>query len=278
GIFLPPHIPVALPFVNMRNHRKIMIVDGNTAFFGGMNLALENTLTDDMKKGVQDITFKVEGPVVDQMSQVFEDDWEFTTGKPMRGYSKNLPDSPKGSIPGRIIPDGPDNKQRKIELIAQGAINAASKKITIVTPYFLPENNILTSIEMAAMRGVEVEIIIPSKTDSIIMDWAMEPNFAKLIERGVKIYKTHPPFDHSKYFVVDDAWVFIGSANWDVRSFRLHFECNMELLSKELAGELIAITESKKKKARTATIEKSRKLHFLKRIRNNACRLLTPYY
>jgi cardiolipin synthase len=278
GIFLPPHIPVDMPFVNMRNHRKIMILDGATAFFGGMNLALENTLIDDPKKGVQDITFKVQGSVVDQISQVFEDDWEFTTGKQMHGCSKDLPDSAKGVIAARIIPDGPDNKQGKIELIVQAAVNTASKRITIVTPYFLPESNILTSLEMAAMRGIEVEIIIPSRTDNIIVDWAMEPNFAKLMERGVKIYKTPPPFDHSKYFVVDDKWVFIGSANWDVRSFRLHFECNMELLSKEVADELIRISDEKKKKAALATIEQSKKLHFLKRIRNNACRLLTPYY
>ncbi|MCL2144803.1 MAG: phospholipase D-like domain-containing protein [Endomicrobia bacterium] len=278
GVFLPPNLPVALPLVNMRNHRKIMIIDGVTAFFGGMNLALENTLTDIPDKGVQDITFKIEGPVVDQMSQVFEDDWEFTTGKPMHGYSKDLPASAKGDIPARIIPDGPDNKQGKIELIVQAAINTAAEKISIVTPYFLPESNLLTSLEMAAMRGVDVEIVIPSKTDSIIMDWAMEPNFTKLIERGVKIYKTPRPFDHSKYFVVDNMWVFIGSANWDVRSFRLHFECNMELFSKEVAEELAKITEQKKKNAELAAIEQSKSLPFLKRIRNNACRLLTPYY
>jgi cardiolipin synthase len=196
----------------------------------------------------------------------------------MHGYSKDLPETSEGKIPARIIPDGPDNKQGKIELMVQGAVNAATKKIIIVTPYFLPENNILTSLEMAAMRGVEVEIIIPEKTDNIIINWAMEPNFARLIARGIKIYRTPLPFDHSKYFIVDDVSVFIGSANWDVRSFRLHFECNMELLSKETAQELAEIAEKKKNTAKMASAEESKKLHFLKRLRNNACRLLTPYY
>jgi cardiolipin synthase len=278
GIFLPPHLPFALPFVNMRNHRKIMIIDGDVSFFGGMNLALENTLTDDAKKGVQDITFKIEGPVVDQLSQVFEDDWEFTTGKNMHGYSKDLPEQSEGSVPARVIPDGPDNKQGKIELMVHGAINAAAEKIIIVTPYFLPESNILTSLEMAAMKGVEVEIIIPQKTDNTILNWAMEPNFAKLLERGVKIYRTPPPFDHSKFFVVDGASVFIGSANWDVRSFRLHFECNMELLCKETARELTLIVERKKSVSKSVGIKECEELNFFKRLRNNACRLLTPYY
>lgn len=278
GVFLPPQLPIALPLVNMRNHRKIMIIDGKTAFFGGMNLAKGNTLTDDKENGILDITFKVEGPVIDQLSQIFEDDWEFTTGRDMQACSKDLPNIESGNIAARVVPDGPDNEQGKIEFLVHGTINAARKKISIVTPYFLPENNILTALGIAAMRGVEVEIIIPEISDHRIMNWAEEPNFHNLLSKGVKIYRTPRPFDHSKIFIVDNELVYIGSANWDVRSFRLHFECNMELVSKEIAHELTLIVEEKKKIAKRATLEDCENLHLLKRIRNNACRLLTPYY
>ncbi|MDR3071727.1 MAG: phospholipase D-like domain-containing protein [Endomicrobium sp.] len=276
-IFLPPHVPVTLPFVNLRNHRKIMIIDGTIAFFGGMNLSEKNVLINDLEKGVLDLTFKIKGPVIDQMSEVFENDWEFTTGEKFQSLSKDVSNINEGIIPARIIPDGPDNKSGIIELIVNGAINTATKKILIVTPYFLPENNILTSLEMAAMRGVNVEIIIPAKSNYNFIDWAIEPNFLRLINCGIKIYRTSRPFDHSKIFVVDNEWVFVGSANWDVRSFKLNFESNIEIFSRELAEKLTLIAESKKINAKLTTAYECENLTFLKRIRNNAYRLLTPY-
>jgi cardiolipin synthase len=277
GIFLPPYIPVTIPFVNLRNHRKIMIIDGEIAFFGGMNLSRKNVFIDDQKNGILDITFKIKGHVINQMAEVFEDDWEFATGKKFQSLSKGLSDTEAGIIPARIIPDGPDNKRGIIELIVHGAINSAAKKILIVTPYFLPENNILTALEMAAMRGIDVDIIIPDKSDYRFIDWAVEPNFLRLVKSGVKIYRTPAPLDHSKIFIVDNEWVFVGSANWDVRSFKLNFESNIEIFSKKLAKELTAIAESKKRKSKFTTVHECNTLSFLKRIRNNSSRLLTPY-
>lgn len=278
SVFLPPQIPVAFAFINLRNHRKIMVIDGKIAFFGGMNLSKDNILIKDKKRGVLDITFKVEGPVIDQIAQVFEDDWYFAANEEMFSHSKILKGTKKGDMLARVIPDGPDKDSGKIELLIHGRINSAQKKIIIVTPYFLPENNILTALELAAMRGVDIEIILPIKSDHIIMNWAEEPNFKRLIEKGIKIYKTPRPFDHSKIFVIDNEWSFIGSANWDVRSFKLHFESNMEVLSKSFAKELTQIANQKRKKSKIVTLESIKKINILKRIRNNAFRLITPYY
>ncbi|MCA6070311.1 MAG: phospholipase D-like domain-containing protein [Endomicrobium sp.] len=277
GIFLPPYIPVAMPFVNLRNHRKIMIIDGETAFFGGMNLSKKNILIDDLKNGILDLTFKIKGPVISQIYEVFECDWEFATGHKFESLYKNISTAQSEKLAARIIPDGPDNKDGIIELLVHGAINAAIKKILIVTPYFLPENNILTAVEMAAMKGVDIEIIIPEKSDYNFINRAVESNFLRLINCGVKIYKTPPPFDHSKILVVDDEWVFVGSANWDVRSFKLNFESNIEIFSKSLAEKLTAIAETKRENARLITATECKNFTFLQRIRNNACRLLTPY-
>lgn len=277
GVFLPPHIPISMPFVNLRNHRKMMIIDGKAAFFGGMNLSKKNIFTHNLKDGILDITFEVKGSVIEQMVEIFEDDWEFATGIKIQSFARTVYHAKEGMSPARIIPDGPDNKSGIIELIVTGAINAAVKKILIVTPYFLPENNILTAIEMSAMKDVNVEIIIPEKSDHKILNYAVEPNFLRLIESGVKIYRTSRPFDHSKIFVVDNEWVFVGSANWDERSFKLNFESNMEIFSKNLAKKLTAIAEEKKKNAKLTTDYECKQLQFLKRIRNNAYRLLTPY-
>ncbi|MDR2812140.1 MAG: phospholipase D-like domain-containing protein [Endomicrobium sp.] len=277
GVFLPPHIPISIPFVNLRNHKKMMIVDGTIAFFGGMNLSKQNVFTHNLKDGILDITFEVKGSVIEQMSEIFEDDWEFAVGVKFQSFARTVNHTKEGTIPARIISDGPDNKRRITELIITGAINAAVKKILIVTPYFLPENNILTAIEVAAMKDVDVEIITPNKSDHKILNYAVKSNFLRLIENGVKIYCTPRPFDHSKIFIVDNEWVFVGSANWDDRSFKLNFESNMEIFSKNLAKKLTEIAEEKKKNAKFITTYECKHLPFLKRIRNNAYRLLTPY-
>lgn len=277
SVFLKSKSPVNLPFLNLRDHRKIMIIDGHTAFFGGMNVAQGNLVLQRPKDPIIDITFKVKGPVVDQMSRVFEEDWIFSGKRHFIPASfRDYQDLP-GHIPARIIPDGPDSDFGKIELLTLGALNCAQKSVTVVTPYFLPETNILTALELAAMRGVHVEIILPGKSNIFGMDWAMRPNFKRLLDKGVKIYRTHPPFDHSKIMVVDGAWVFVGSANWDVRSFKLNFECNMECVDRRLARELQNIADLKKHHARHET-EETVRVPLYKRVIANALRLLTPYY
>ncbi len=275
SVFLPSKTPINLPFVNLRNHRKILIVDGRTAFFGGMNVAEGNLVNTYPKEPIIDITFRVEGPVVDQMSRVFEEDWIFSGKKHFIPASFHASGPLPGTMPARIIPDGPDADYGKIELMVLGALACAQKNVKIVTPYFLPESDILNSLEVAAMRGVEVEIILPSKSNIFGMDGAMRANFARLLKKGVKIYRTQPPFDHSKIMLVDDAWLFVGSANWDVRSFKLNFECNMECLDKQLAAEVNHIIQHKKTHAHS---EKELPPSLWRTLADNTLRLLTPYY
>lgn len=278
SVFLPSKQPINLPFVNLRNHRKILIVDGRAAFFGGMNVADGNLVKTNPKEPIIDITFKVEGPVVDQMSRVFEEDWIFSGKKSFVPASFHASGPLPGTMPARIIPDGPDADYDKVELMVLGALSCAQKSVHIVTPYFLPENNILTSLEIAAMRGVEVEIIIPSKSNIVGMDGAMRANFKRLLAKGVKIFRTQPPFDHSKIMVVDGAWLFVGSANWDVRSFKLNFECNMECMDKQLAEEVLKIIAHKKAHAHSEKWDQHIRPPLLRKLADNALRLLTPYY
>lgn len=277
--FLPSKSPVNLPFVNLRNHRKMMIIDGEIAFFGGMNIAKGNLVLQKPKEPIQDVTFEVQGPVLYQMSRLFEQDWVFSGQKSFLPLASRQSVSHRvGHTSARIIPDGPDGDFGKVERMCLGALACAQKSIRIVTPYFLPENNILSALETASLRGVNVEILLPEKSNIFGMDWAMQANFLRLLEKGVKIYRSAPPFDHSKLFLVDDIWLFSGSANWDVRSFKLNFESNMECFDPILAARVQHIIEEKKKKAHPAIKEKFERLVWYKRLRNNAFRLLTPYY
>ena len=278
SVFLPSKSPVTLPFVNLRNHRKIMIVDGKEAFFGGMNIAQGNLVAQHPKEPIQDTTFKVQGPVVAQMQRVFEEDWIFSGKKHFIPYTapKNTP--LPGHTPARIIPDGPDSDFGKIQTLVMGALVCAQNSIHIVTPYFLPERDVLNALELASMRGVHVGIILPSKSNIFGMDWAMRANFPRLLKKGVKIYLTPPPFDHSKLLVVDEAWTFAGSANWDVRSFRLNFECNIECLGRHTASQVLKIIHAKKQAARAEVFNPKQRPSIFALIRNNAFKLLTPYY
>lgn len=277
AVFLPNKHPINIPFVNLRNHRKIMIIDGTVAFFGGMNIAQGNLVAQHPKEPIQDVTFEVRGPVLTQMARLFEEDWIFATKKPFRAYaSQTTWHTLPGLTPARIIPDGPDADYGKVERLCLGALACAQKNVQIVTPYFLPENEMLSALETAAMRGLQVEIILPQKSNILGMDYAMQANFNRLLAHGVQIYLTKPPFDHSKLFLVDKAWLFAGSANWDVRSFKLNFESNIECFDADLAAQVHQIIEHKKQGA----IHLQMPFHtpLWKALRNNTFRLLTPYY
>lgn len=279
AVFLPSKSPVNLPFLNLRNHRKLMVIDGQTAFFGGMNVAQGNLVKDKPKDPIQDVTFEVKGPVITQIARLFEEDWIFAGQKPFLPTAAPVKQAQEtGHTSARIIPDGPDADYGKIERLCLGALACAQKSAYIVTPYFLPENNMLSALETAAMRGVNVEIILPQKSNIFGMDWAMQANFRRLLSKGVKIYRAQPPFDHSKLFLVDDLWLFAGSANWDVRSFKLNFESNMECFDPELAAQVRKIIEQKKKRARAVQYDKRAKAPLWQTLRDNALRLLTPYY
>lgn len=286
SVFLPSRSPITLPFVNLRNHRKLMIIDGEIAFFGGMNIAQGNLVAANPKDPIQDITFEIRGPVIEQIEQLFEEDWVFSGKKPFRAAApqhaaaqrtQQPPQTPPAKqTPARIIPDGPDGDYGKFERLCLGALCCAQKSIRIVTPYFLPGNEILTALETAAGRGVTVEIILPQKSNIFGMDWAMRANFPRLLKNGVHIYRARPPFDHSKLFLVDDIWLLAGSANWDQRSFKLNFESNIECFDSALAKQVAAIIRRKKENA--AALSPAQKIPLLHTLAANLFRLLTPYY
>ncbi len=194
---------------------------------------------------IRDTHFKLEGPVVDQLATAFAADWAFADGENLDGPPWFTDPEPVGNTVARAVTSGPDADVQKIEQVVIQALGCARRSVRIATPYFLPDELVTGALTQAATRGVLVEVVIPEKGDHRAIDWAMRAHLDPLIRAGVRVYLDPPPFDHSKAMVVDDVWCFVGSANWDMRSFRLNFELNVEIIDPTIAAEIDALIRRK---------------------------------
>ena len=275
--FLPTLVPWRLMTMNLRNHRKIMVVDGRVGFTGGMNLREGNLVAQRPRSPVQDLHFQLEGPAVGQLQELFAEDWGFAKKESLRGDAWFPRLSPKGTVIARGIPDGPDEDFEKLRLTILGALACAETSVQVLTPYFLPDPAIVSALNVAALRGVRVDIILPAKNNLPFVHWASRAMWWQVLQRGCRIWLTPPPFDHSKLMVVDSQWALLGSANWDARSLRLNFEFNLECYDRELAARLEVLLRQKLAGAREISLEEIDRRSVPGRLRDGAARLLTPY-
>ncbi len=274
--FLPPRIYPFSPIINLRNHRKILVVDGKVGFTGGMNISDKHIISDKKKKHkVQDIHFKLKGPIVRQLEQVFMEDWFFCTGEKIKKH--RLPPEPEGEAICRAITVGPDDDINSLIILLVGAISLAKEYIFIMSPYFLPSREIIGALQSAALRGVDVKIVLPEKNNLPYVHWATRNMLWELLMYGVKIYYQPPPFCHSKIFVMDGFYSHIGSANMDYRSLRLNFELVVETFCKKLATDLTKHILSTIEKSREVTLHEVDSRPFLEKVRDSICWLFTPY-
>ena len=239
-------LPWRMPFLNLRTHKKILVVDGRVGFTGGMNIGGENVLASRPRDPVRDTHFHLRGPVVGQLTEAFARDWSFVTNEDLEGEEWFPAIDGDGPANARVITSGPDADIQKIEFMVLEAIACAHRSVRIKTPYFLPDERLVTALALAAVRGVAIDIVLPARSNHIDMDWALRANVRPLLQRGCRIWLNPPPFDHSKLMVVDGEWSLIGSANWDARSFRLNFELNVELYDPALAAVLAATIDAGK--------------------------------
>ena len=263
--------------MNLRNHRKILVVDGKIGFTGGMNIRVGHWLGKNPKSPVRDLHFQLTGPVVSHLQEGFAEDWCFTTGEALRGPHWFPPLENVGPVIARGITDGPDEDFEKLRWTILAAISAAKKSIRIATPYFLPEPTIVTALNLAAMRGVVVDILLPSKSNLPIVQWASQAMWWQVLGHDCRIWLSPPPFDHSKVFVVDDAWSLIGSTNWDPRSLRLNFEFNVECYDPQLALALNEWFNAQLKVSRPTSLAEMDRRSLPIRLRDGIARLFSPY-
>jgi cardiolipin synthase A/B len=275
--FLGAFVPWRMPYLNLRNHRKILVIDGKLGFTGGMNIRHGGMLLENPEGPIADLHFRVEGPVVTHLMEVFAEDWEFSTREPLSGERWFPELAAQGSTIARAIADGPDEDLDRLRWTLLGAIGCARRSIRVVTPYFLPDEPLVTALNVASLRGVEVDVVLPEHGNLLPVQWAMWGELWKMLEYGCRVWLTPPPFDHTKLLVVDDIWTLIGSANWDPRSLRLNFELNLECYDPELACSMSALVESKRSKARRLEASEIRSLPLGVRLRNGVARLFTPY-
>lgn len=273
--FMHSVLPWRMPFVNLRSHKKILVIDGTLGFTGGMNIADENVMATNPKEPVQDLHFRIEGPVVSQLSEAFVQDWAFVTNEDLADDKWSPPILVAQGALARVIDSGPDEDLEKVEFAVLQAVACARESIAVMTPYFLPDERLITALSLAAMRGVAVDLVIPGKSNHTLVDWGTRANIGPLLSDGVRIWRSPPPFHHSKMMVVDGEWCLIGSTNWDMRSFRLNFELCMEVYDRDLAADLTALMAASRVAELTQAELDARGL--VGRIRDAAARLMLPY-
>jgi len=277
--FLPSSLlaPWRVATINLRNHRKILVVDGQTGFTGGINLRHGNVLADQPKHPVQDLHFRVAGPVVTRLQEAFANDWAFATGETLADdlWFPELKEC--GNVIARVITDGPDADYDKLRWTLLAALAEAQKSVQILTPYFLPDNALITALNLAALRGVQVDIFLPARNNLPVVHWASRALWWQVLERGCRIWLTPPPFDHSKLMIVDGHWVLLGSANWDARSLRLNFELNVECYGREFADAMARVIEKKVRGAHQVTLAEADARGYPAKVRDAVARLFSPY-
>ncbi len=275
--FFPLRFPLGRLRLNLRNHRKILVVDGCIGFTGGMNISRRHMLKQMSLSRSEDLHFKVLGPVVAQMQQTFTEDW-FLAKKTLLSGPDYFPElDAMGDSVCRGIISGPDENHEKIHLVLQGALASAERSVRIVTPYFVPSASIVSAMCMAKLRGVEVTLVLPSKVDLPYMRWAADAFLWQVLQHGVRVFLRKPPFVHTKLVIVDDQWFLLGSANIDRRSFRLNFEFNIEVYDEAMAGELGQWIDTLVKESEEVTLEDVDARPKWMRLRDGLVRLFAPY-
>jgi len=277
ALFLPGIRDAGLGFFNLRSHRKVLTVDGRLAFTGGINIQARNIHADNPPRMVRDLHFRLEGPIVGQLQEVFAEDWAFTTREILDGPGWFPTLLAVGESTARAYTDGPDGDIEILRTVLLAAVAGARESVRIVTPYFLPDQGLIGSLHVAALRGVEVDIILPSKVNIPLVQWAATAQLWQVLRPGCRVYETPMPFDHTKLMVVDREWVLFGSSNWDPRSLRLNFELDVECHDPRLAAEMDDLAVTKMATGRRVTLEEVDGRPLQVKLGHALARLLSPY-
>jgi cardiolipin synthase len=265
-------------YINLRNHRKLLVIDGREAFSGGMNISNRHLVASTpTATAVSDMHFCVQGPVVADLQRAFLEDWYFVTGERLDTPLFFPAIDQCGSSFIRCISDGPDKEFRKLEQIIMGALSCAKKEVSIMTPYFIPDRPMTSALITAALRGVDVRIFLPELNNLPFVHWASRSLLWELLTSGIKIFYQPAPFVHTKLMLVDQIWALVGSANLDTRSLRLNFELNMSVFDTNFAAFISRHFNSSFIAAREITLQELEQRTLPCKLRDNFARLFSPY-
>ena len=266
--FLHSIWPWKMTYLNLRNHRKLLIVDGFEVFTGSLNIGWAENL---------ETHFRLRGPIATQCAISFTNDWVTSGGEDIKIGENNISGNGPGKVQCRNLPSGPIYRMERLRWMLIGAIGTASKSIKIVSPYFIPDRGLISALILAALRGVSVEIVLPQKSNYRFADWGSRFQIRDLLAVGCKIYHTAEYFDHSKLFTIDDKWALIGSSNWDARSIRLNFELDVECVNKQFVEELNSVIDARIAVSEPETYHNMMNAPLFYRLRDATARLLLPF-
>lgn len=285
GIDAQPFFKVTFPQfgtrVNWRNHRKICIIDSETAYIGGMNVA-DRYIDGGRFDRWRDTHLRVQGPVVQAVQYSFAVDWNFMGGgliedlSPVTVQSQSCPADTVSGVGAQMLTSGPISQWSNIALALQKAIANARRRIFIQTPYFLPTEALLKALQSAALAHVDVRIMVPRHSDSAMLTNASNSYVAECLRAGIKIYQYTAGMLHSKMIIVDDEFVTIGSTNFDFRSFDYNFEANMFIYSEDFNRKMQEIFRADLADSERITPELWRGRPFMRRVAESVLRLLSP--
>ncbi|MFK7955039.1 MAG: phospholipase D-like domain-containing protein [Lysobacterales bacterium] len=270
--YLPPKLIPPGWWLNLRNHRKLLVIDNHCAYCGGINVSEDHTGSPPFSADVQ---FSLGGPVVADLAQVFARDWQFAAGQTLLCSMPAAEQS--GSERCRVIPDGPDEQLDALALTINAVIGAAQRSVDIMVPYFLPGRALTAALQAATLRGIAVRIVLPERSNLRWVDWAQRNGLADLLRWGICVYFQPSPFCHAKLLKIDDAYLLIGSANLDPRSLRLNFEIGVEVFGQSSATVIANYFDSVLEKSTDVSMQWLQERSVPVRLRDSAAALFSPY-
>lgn len=275
--FHPTRIGFSRPWVNLRTHRKIAVIDGRIGYTGGINITDEE---DESRRedAYRDLHLRLEGRVVRQLQQCFVEDWAYATGDDafldaMAAAQPPLP--PAGAISAQVVTAGPDNPWEPIHRMKVNAIHNAHRRAWLMTPYFVPGEAAMMALTSAALSGIDVRVMVPRRSDSMLVTFAARSYFDTLLEAGVKIHEYGPRMLHTKALLVDDNVTIIGTANFDNRSFRLNFEVAVLFDDERITAQMADLYLHEMGNARPVAKDRVQPL-FGARLPEGLARLMSP--
>jgi cardiolipin synthase len=260
--------------INFRNHRKIVVADGRIAFLGGLNVGNEYLGKNPRIGHWRDTHASVEGPAADALQLIFFEDWHWATGQVLSGLDWRA--EVVGEDDALVLQSGPADKVETCSLMFISAINAASRRFWIASPYFVPNDEIIAALKLAALRGVDVRILLPANPDHLVVYLASLSYIARTGGQGIRFYRYSKGFMHQKTFLIDDIASGIGTANLDTRSFRLNFEISLLTISRKLAKEMEQMFEKDFRESKLIRHDELEQRNFIFRLGANVARLFSP--
>ncbi|MBH5319815.1 cardiolipin synthase [Paenibacillus sp. GSMTC-2017] len=276
--FFPSRIPYVNLKINYRNHRKLVIIDGNVGYIGGFNIGDEYLGLDKNFGEWRDTHLKVKGSAVLQMQAQFLMDWNLASSGRLDLNSTYFPEMvvDEGNIGMQLVASGPDTEYQEIKNAYIKMIYSAKETICLQTPYFVPDESLMTALRIAALSGVNVRIMLPSKPDHFFVYWATHSYLGEMLTSGVQIFLYERGFLHAKTLVVDSKIATVGTTNIDIRSFKLNFEMNAFIYDTETATRLMTIFEHDVTHSRQLSMEDYENRPMFNRFKESISRLLSP--